>query len=294
MRASIALVLFALTMAAAGLIAAAPAQARVIAVESWVEEWDEASGRWVRVEESDDETAARQNADTPITLIESRKARRLDPNFDFPLAARADDRPGAALADEAARYGPFRVIDARRAALVGSTDETSLAAFERLLRDHPRIDTLEMIEAPGTRNDLANLALGRRIRAAGLTTRVPPGGSVRSGAVELFLGGVRREIADGARFAVHSWIDRFGREADGEPANGVVERLYLDYYRAMGMDEARARAFYAMTNSVPNSSALWLEAEEMRAWLASQPAQPAQSGLRADPDPCEWTASCGG
>ena len=50
--------------------------------------------------------------------------------------------------------------------------------------------------------------------------------------------------------------------APGAPEN----RIYLDYYRAMGMDPARAAAFYAMTNSVPFASARWLTAVEMKHW----------------------------
>ena len=66
---------------------------------------------------------------------------------------------------------------------------------------------LEMIEAPGTEDDRANLRLGRLIRARGIATHVPAGGSVRSGGVELFLAGTRRIADPGAEFAVHAWAD---------------------------------------------------------------------------------------
>jgi hypothetical protein len=131
-----------------------------------------------------------------------------------------------------------------------------------------------MVEAPGTSNDIANLALGRRIRAAGIETHVPRGGSVRSGAVELFLAGTRRTIADGAQFAVHAWLDNYGREPGDFAADDPANRLYLDYYAEMGMSEARARDFYAMTNSVPHRSARWLSPEEMRGWIAPEAARP--------------------
>ena len=36
----------------------------------------------------------------------------------------------------------------------------------------------------------------------------------------------------------------------------------------MGMSEGGARSFYAMTNAVPNARARWLDASEMRRWLA--------------------------
>ena len=61
-----------------------------------------------------------------------------------------------------------------------------------MIRDFPALTMLEMVEAPGTSNDLANLQVARRIRASGIAIHVPSHGSVRSGAVELFLAGAQR------------------------------------------------------------------------------------------------------
>ncbi|MBC2669105.1 alpha/beta hydrolase [Novosphingobium piscinae] len=166
-----------------------------------------------------------------------------------------------------AAFGPFRVLDGTRAALVGVTDERSPAAFQAMLARHPGIRVLELIECPGTEEDRANLRLGRMIRARGLATHVPAGGSVRSGAVELYLAGVRRSADPGAEFAVHAWADEDGREPRDFPADAPQNRAYLDYYRAMGLSAAEARAFYAMTNSVPNAGALWLDAAQMARWV---------------------------
>lgn len=169
-----------------------------------------------------------------------------------------------------ASYGPFRVLDGKRAALVGVTDSASPAQFAAMLRDFPALATLEMIECPGTENDRANFRLGRMIREAGVATHVPSGGSVRSGAVELFLAGATRRIDEGAEFAVHSWIDEDGREAGDFAADAAVHAPYIAYYREMGMDEGDARAFYAMTNSADFASAKWLDAAEMRRWIAGE------------------------
>lgn len=188
------------------------------------------------------------------------------------------DRFVAAVHPAAAQgeaYGPFRVLDGRRAALVDATDAASPRVFAAMLAAHPGIATLEMIECPGTDDDTANLALGRMIRARGIATHVPANGSVRSGAVELFLAGKDRRIDEGAEFAVHSWRDSDGREAGDFAADAAPNRAYLDYYREMGV--ARPQAFYAMTNAVPNADARWLTAAEMRGWLGEScaPAQPA-------------------
>ncbi|MFC0206102.1 alpha/beta hydrolase [Novosphingobium soli] len=180
-------------------------------------------------------------------------------------------------------YGPFRVLDPRRAALVDVTDGRSPEAFAAMLRDHPGIATIEMLECPGTEDDLANLRLGRMIRAHGMATHVPAGGSVRSGGVELFLAGARRSADPGAEFAVHSWMDDTGLEPDDYAAAAPENRRYLDYYRQMGMSLVEAEAFYAMTNSVPFASARWFDAAEMARWVRLDAAQPAEASPSTPP-----------
>lgn len=170
-----------------------------------------------------------------------------------------------------ATYGPFRVVDANRAALVGITDERSPRDFAAMLNDYPELAVLELVECPGTFDDIANLELGRMIRRNGIATHVPAHGSVRSGAVELFVAGAVRSIDQGARFAVHAWEDDSGMEANDYSLSAPENRKYLAYYREMGMSVERAGAFYAMTNSVPFEDALWLDADAMRDWVQTAP-----------------------
>ncbi len=167
-----------------------------------------------------------------------------------------------------AAYGPFRVLDAGRAALVDVTDARSPAQFEAMLKAYPGIALIEMVDCPGTEDDRANLRLGRMIHARGIATHVPRGGSVRSGGVELFLAGTRRIADEGSEFAVHAWEDEDGREATDYPADAPENRAYLDYYREMGMSSEQAGAFYAMTNSVPFEQAKWLTARDMGQWVS--------------------------
>jgi len=252
--------------------------ARVVATTSWIEEWDPVTQSWVRV---DDHPATITPADysgalAATTTVERHghatitQTVRAQPARFIAPAPKAIAQQGARLA----QFGPFRVLDQTRAALVATTDAASPQAFAAMLAAFPGLAVIEFADAPGTTNDLANLELGRAIRAAGLATHVPDGGSARSGAVELFLAGTRRTMAPRALFAVHSWRDARGREPDDFTADAPENRLYLDYYAEMGMSADAARSFYAMTNSVPHAGALWLEGTEMARWIA--PDQPAQ------------------
>jgi hypothetical protein len=233
--------LLALIIAFATLLAA-PASAQVLSVETYMEQWDPATQQWVRVTEVD-------QAQVNLT------AERF-------LSAHPKPKSKAI-----ATYGPFRVHDRHRVSLVGVTNDASPRHFAALLRDFPDIATLEMVECPGTDDDRANMKLGRMIRAAGIATHVPAHGSVRSGAVELFLAGAKRQIDDGAEFAVHAWLDDSGKQPDHFAADSPENRLYLDYYAEMGMTGDDARDFYDMTNSAAHDDAKWLTAADMRGWI---------------------------
>lgn len=183
-----------------------------------------------------------------------------------PLLAGRDADP-VATEPALASFGPFRVLDARRASLVGVTNQATPRQFAEMLRAFPQIAEIDMVDCPGTEDDHANLRLGRMIRAAGIATRVPANGSVRSGAVELFVAGARRTVEPGAAFAVHAWLDDTGNEAGDYALADPENAKYLAYYREMGMSQIEAEAFYAMTNSAPHASARWLNASQIALWV---------------------------
>jgi hypothetical protein len=164
-------------------------------------------------------------------------------------------------------FGPFHVVAANRVELHGSIESDTPDQFTALLRTYPAIRQIDMIDCPGTGDDEANLALARMIRKAGLATYVPNGGSVRSGGVELFLAGAKRSAGPDAEFAVHSWLDEDGLEPDDYADSDPVNREYVDYYREMGMSADKARAFYALTNSVSHDDALYLKSRDIAAYI---------------------------
>ncbi len=166
------------------------------------------------------------------------------------------------------RFGPFRVIDEQTAELVAVTDRRSPAHFVWMISEFPHLRVLRMADCPGTIDDVANLRLGRLIHARGMTTMVPSSGSVRSGAVEIFIAGVGRTVEYGAEFAVHPWSDRRGFEVADLAASDPISQTYLAYYKEMGLSEKQARGFYALTNSVQNERALWLTADDLARYVA--------------------------
>jgi hypothetical protein len=162
-----------------------------------------------------------------------------------------------------ARVGPFRLVSPDTIEMAGTVDSYTPAQFARLITAHPGVRRLVMIDCPGSIDEDANHALARAVRAAGLATHVPRGGSVRSGAVDLFLAGTTRTADATAEFGVHSWRDEDGREAQDFAADDPVNAEYLAYYRDMGLSEEAARSFYTLTNSVPFDTVRTLSARDM-------------------------------
>lgn len=169
----------------------------------------------------------------------------------------------ATLGHAKAKYGPFSVIDGTTVRMAGDVTSSTPRQFAAMLAAYPGLRRLEMVDCPGSLDEEANLILARAIRRQGMETVVPAGGSIRSGAVELWLAGTTRRAAPDAEFGVHSWADEYGREANDYPANDPVHAEYLGYYREMGMDSTKARAFYALTNSTPFDDVRYLTRDDM-------------------------------
>lgn len=209
--------------------------------------------------------AAQEIVEETVVWIDE-AGNEVPPPADGPANWRFVDVAPTSKPEGIASFGPFRVLDDRQAAMVDVSDAQSPAAFAAMLHAHPGIRTIAMIEVPGTLDDRANLRLGRMIRAAGIATHVPRDGSVRSGGVELFLAGARHTAEDGAEFAVHSWEDEDGLSPRDYGPDAPENLAYIAYYQDMGMTAEEARAFYAMTNSVPFEQALWLGKADMARW----------------------------
>ncbi|WP_292931741.1 hypothetical protein [Novosphingobium sp. PASSN1] len=172
-------------------------------------------------------------------------------------------RKGRTTARGSLRFGPFVVLNPSRALLTGATDGASPSHFAAMRAEFPRIAILEMRDCPGTHDDVANLRLGRMIRASGISTVVPRHGSVRSGAVDLFIAGRTRKAANDADFGVHAWQDQRGLGPHDFLTNDRSNQMYLDYYAQMGMSHGGATAFYNLTNAASNDSVIWLAREDL-------------------------------
>lgn len=143
----------------------------------------------------------------------------------------------------------------------GFTDNRSVGAVRRLVRENPDVTTLVLRNMPGTRDVVANDRVGREIRRAGLRTHLEEDSFIASGAVSLFLAGTERTMECGARIGVHAWGGT-GFDAQGAVMDNM--RGFLrDYLSDMGIDPD----FYDYTRDAAGADDLHIMTpDEVREW----------------------------
>ena len=127
-------------------------------------------------------------------------------------------------------------VEGTTAVMTGDLRSNATLRFERLFEEYPDLESIELLDCPGSLDDDAVAEAGRLVREEGINTRVPSDGEIYSGAVDLFIAGVEREYVDGGVVGVHSWSDGVVEGADLE-MDAPVHSLYLEYYNEMGIPE---------------------------------------------------------
>ena len=142
-------------------------------------------------------------------------------------------------------------LEGNTAIMTGDLTSSSPDKVARLLEENPDLEWIELLDCPGSMDDIAALEAARLIRDAGINTRVPKQGEIFSGAVDFFIAGVQREVVDGGIVGVHSWSDG-SMEGSELPLEHVEHDLYEDYYEEMGISDA----FYWFTLNAASSNGI--------------------------------------
>lgn len=143
----------------------------------------------------------------------------------------SSDDSGGVSPDEAVRFS----IQGEKAIMTGVIDGSLRNTLVDMLDNNPTVQTIEMLNVPGSDDDDANLAASRIIRERSINTHVPANGMIASGGVDFYLAGLARTIENGAQLGVHSWADGDGIAGSSLPTNDPEHKKYLDYYTEMGI-----------------------------------------------------------
>ena len=131
-----------------------------------------------------------------------------------------------------------------------------------LVLEHPEVETIVMMDVPGSMDDDSMVRAAKLVRQMGFGTHMPSDGEVASGGTDFFLAGVIRTAERGARFGVHSWSG-FDEEGSDLPRDHPEHELYLDFYRSMGISED----FYWYTlEAAPADGIHWMTEDEIDAY----------------------------
>jgi len=174
----------------------------------------------------------------------------------------ADTDEGGGEEDFKAAYFTFKDNETSSTTVYmnGVIGADTLAVMQTLFSTYPQIKTLVMQNVPGSMDDEINLLASMEIRNRGINTHVPSDGMVASGGTDMFLAGVKRSIAPGAKMGVHSWDNGSGKAALDYPRDHQAHVSYLDYYNAIGI----TTDFYWYTlEAAPAEGNHWMTAEEM-------------------------------
>ena len=143
-------------------------------------------------------------------------------------------------------YGIFKVKNDSTITMNGTIGGRTDNHFDKLHEKYPNIKWLELGNCPGSRNDEVNLKVAKTIHDLGLNIRLFSNSVIASGAVDLFLAGIKREIEPGAKIGVHSWAGG-GRKPTELPTDDPAHYLYIDFYKSVGKSDKEATEFYFYT-----------------------------------------------
>lgn len=149
-------------------------------------------------------------------------------------------------------------VEDDQAYVSGVLDSSLPQQLTQLIKSHPNVTDLVLVDIPGSLDQAATIEGARMIRRLGLNTHIARTGYVLSGGVDLFLGGVKRTIGPGAGVGVHSWYDakEWGSEVNlADP----VHASYVNFYLAMGVPE---RFYWFTLNAAPSERVYFLSPEE--------------------------------
>ena len=155
---------------------------------------------------------------------------------------------------------PLFTVYGNKAYMNGEINSDIVAQLNTMTAANPQVDTIVMVQVPGSRDDEANLKASLLVRSKNLKTMLPADAMIASGGTDFFLAGVERIVDPSARVGVHSWADGSGTEGKNLPTSHPEHQRYLTYYNKIGFDPS----FYWYTlNAASANNIHWMSAADI-------------------------------
>lgn len=166
-------------------------------------------------------------------------------------------------------FGVFTVQDDNTTVhMNGEIDSNIGNSFNQLRAAFPDAKRIVMLDCPGSSDDEANLQVSKQMHDLGYGFHLTATSEIASGAVDMYVGGIKRTREAGSRIGVHSWGSEPGEPiATSYPEGHEVHLPYINYYVSVGFTQQQAEAFYYFTiNSAPAEGIHWMTDAEIETY----------------------------
>jgi hypothetical protein len=130
---------------------------------------------------------------------------------------------------------PTIEVVGNKALVNGTLGRVFYDLFLETLNKNPEIETIVLLDIPGSVNDQWNLKSCLLLNEKGLNTELLNNSIVESGGTDLFVSGKKLTIAKGAKIEVHSWAGA-KKSATEYPKDHTEHKEYLDFYTSVNID----------------------------------------------------------
>jgi len=138
--------------------------------------------------------------------------------------------------------------------------------LKKTIEKNPNLETIVLLDIPGSVNDEWNLKSCLLIYEKGLNTELQKNSIVESGGTDLFVSGKKLIIADGAKIGVHSW-DGGEKPATEYPKNHLEHKMFLDFYNKVEIDTS----FYWFTlKAAPADGMYFMTKQEIEKYFGNK------------------------
>ena len=115
----------------------------------------------------------------------------------------SDDSP---ISPNQKTFGVFEVQDDNTTVhMNGEIDENIISSFNQLKMEYPNAKNIVMVDCPGSSDDEANLVVSKQMHDSGYSFHLMANSVIASGAVDMYVGGIKRTREAGSQIGVHSW-----------------------------------------------------------------------------------------
>mmetsp|Transcript_21000 Transcript_21000/g.22444 ORF Transcript_21000/g.22444 Transcript_21000/m.22444 type:complete len:449 (-) Transcript_21000:60-1406(-) len=136
---------------------------------------------------------------------------------------------------QGAEYEIFFLPQGRYAVVAGVIAANFPYRVRDLYLNHPEVDTLILVNVPGSADDEKLVVGAELVHSFGYQTCVPSVGLVSSGGTDLFTAGGKRFATPGAKIGIHSWEgDKAGSDY---PKDHQYHFMYLQFYKQICIPE---------------------------------------------------------